>query len=163
MPFLIAAVILLTALCALNLVLTLAVIRRLRETTEQLETMTGARPPLLANGTPVPQVAGAPERPVLVGFFDTDCKACPAQLPHFVERAAAHDPSRVLAVISGAGGDTYLEALGPVATVITEPTRGPVCAAYDVSVFPSFYLVDGDGRISSGDVNVTRLEAPVNA
>ncbi|MFI6325934.1 hypothetical protein ACIBG8_51045 [Nonomuraea sp. NPDC050556] len=158
MPFVIAALVVVGAVSALNLTLTLAVIRRMR-TTE-----TPAGPPLLPVGSTLPDVSGIGS-PAVVGFFDTECKACPGQIEPFLRlvRQAGHTADRVLAVVSGPGGEAYAATLGESATVVVEPTNGPVCLAFPNSVFPAFYLADDSGKVRASAVTVAGLGAPVTA
>lgn len=172
MPFLIAAVVLVGVVCALNLVLTFAVIRRLREHSAMLADQRPGGPELLAKGSRIPEIVAtgldgedAPRRPALIGFFDTECKACPAQVPHFLRliEDAGYDRSQVLAVVSGPYDDSYAQAMGSAATVVAEPFNGPVVTEFSVTAFPSFYLVGEDGRVRSGAVTVLGLGVPVIA
>lgn len=158
MPYVIAALVIVGAISALNLVLTLAVIRRLRA---QPDTAASG-PPLLPVGATVPRVPGV-ENPALIGFFDTECHACPGQLQPFLDLAAAHDPARVLAVVSGPGPERYVATLGDGATVLTEPVNGPICQSFPNSAFPAFYLLDEAGTVRSKAVTVAGLGQPVTA
>src|SRR5690349_3316766 len=107
-----AAVVLVGLLCAVDLVLTLAVIRRLRAHTLALAGMTPKRPPLPAPGTAVPAFSAVAEGgrvvsdafftgPTLVGVFSTTCAACHERLPEFVALARDRSAERVLAVVAG--------------------------------------------------------------
>ncbi|MFF4773831.1 TlpA disulfide reductase family protein [Microtetraspora fusca] len=163
MPFLIAAVVLVGVVCLVDLVLTVGVIRRLREHTEFLTTL-GREAPGLGVGEEVGPFAvhaadGGPltrdhlTRETLFGFFSPDCEPCKAKLPAFV-RYAAEMPGgrdRVVAVIAadeGADGE-FRSRLGEVARVVVEDHTGPLSAAFRVRAYPSLFLVapDGAGRV----------------
>ncbi|QYC42072.1 hypothetical protein Nocox_22340 [Nonomuraea coxensis DSM 45129] len=161
MPYVIAALVIVGVVSALNLVLTLAVIRRMRHTEQHAAP---AGPPLLPLGSTVPDIRGI-GRPLVIGFFDTECHACPGQLPPFLQLVAdaGYSPSQVLAVVSGPNGEGYADTLRGSATVITEPANGPVCLAFPNAAFPAFYLLDDSGRVRSRAVTVAGLGAPVTA
>ncbi|MFF4198356.1 TlpA family protein disulfide reductase [Nonomuraea sp. NPDC001831] len=161
MPYVIAALVIVGVMSALNLVLTFAVIRRVRHA-EQHAAPSG--PPLLPVGSTVPDVSGI-GRPSVIGFFDTECQACPGQLPPFLQLVAdaGYSPAQVLAVVSGPDGESYADALRGSATVIAEPANGPVCLAFPNSAFPAFYLLDDSGRVRSRAVTVAGLGTPVTA
>lgn len=164
--YLVAAVVLVSVLCVVNLALTLALIRAMHHQS----------PARLAPGPPglglLPRGARAPEfaattvdgqarsladllgaRSVL-GFFSVRCAPCRDQLPKFADfaRTFPGGPAQVLAVVNGdpALAAEYAEALAGVATVIVEPTGGPVTAAYSPAASPVFYLLDEQGHIQIG-------------
>ncbi|MEV4242701.1 hypothetical protein AB0J63_04745 [Streptosporangium canum] len=170
MPYLVAAIVLVGALCAVNLLLTLAVIRRLREHSAQLAADRPARPPLVASGTALPEfTAAAPDGtrlsrdffagPTLVGMFSTTCAACHERLPEFTARAESLGPGRALAVVVGdqEDADAFTPALTPVATVVVEPPDGPLSKAFQVSFFPAFYLVDDRAVITAAALTPDEL------
>ncbi|GLW11747.1 hypothetical protein Misp01_68750 [Microtetraspora sp. NBRC 13810] len=156
MPYLVAAVVFVGLLGAVNLLLTLAVIRRLREQPARLSSDHPARPPLVAAGTPLPELTATATDgttvsrdfftgPTLVGVFSTSCTACLERLPEFTTRARSLGPGRALAVVVDDQGDAgaFTAALTPVAPLVVEPPDGPLGKAFQVSFFPTFYLVDG--------------------
>ncbi|HSK95694.1 MAG TPA: hypothetical protein VK891_03675, partial [Euzebyales bacterium] len=109
MPYLVAAVVLVGTLCAVDLLLTMAVVRRLRELTRQLGGLAGgAGVELLAVGAPLPAftaesvdgqaVDSGTAAPAFVGFLSTTCRSCAEQLPELVEflrRSQGEAPARV--------------------------------------------------------------------
>jgi thiol-disulfide isomerase/thioredoxin len=173
MPFLIAAVVLVGAIAILNLVLTLAVIRRLRR-----NEAAGAMPvedsgP--AVGSPVPAftgrttagetfdndaLAGAPS---VIAFFSTTCPACKSALPHLQEYAEHHGlkPSQVLVVIGGEpeDADHFIDKLTPIATIVFEPSMGPISTSFAVTAFPTFVMVGDDAVVSRSLSGSQRLIA----
>lgn len=188
MTYLAVAVTGLSALCLVNLWLTIALARKLRSQGEELARR-GSRPrPMvgLPPGTPVPDftittVTGATvsaqdlrgERS-LVGFFSPGCAPCHDQVPHFTALAATvpGGAGRPLAVISdghaaahGRDGDAdeLARQLADVAHVVREPSAGTVAAALGVSGFPSFILLDAQGRVTAGAHGIAGLTAMASA
>ncbi|SEL43193.1 TlpA disulfide reductase family protein [Nonomuraea pusilla] len=173
MPYLVAAVIVLGLLCLVNLVLTLAVIRRLRVHTLRLAELGPAtRAPLVQPGTRLGDFSATAVEgetvsraffsgPSVVAVFSTECASCHERLPEFTSYLAETRPERVLAVVTGDPGEAgrFTREL-TAATVVLEPMGGPVSRALQVSQFPSFYLVDGDGVVVAADTAPGRLPAP---
>ncbi|MGW3461714.1 hypothetical protein ACWDE9_19885 [Streptomyces olivaceoviridis] len=151
MPFLIAAVVFVGLLCMLDLVLSLGVIKRLREHTELLTSLSGRATigvgeeigdfnVVAVDGTPLGR--DLLQADTLVGFFSPGCPACKEQLPKFAEfaRAMPGGPDRVLAVVTGDPQRTtdMVAALSPVARVVREPAQGgAVSSAFQVAAYPS--------------------------
>ncbi|MFI8939373.1 TlpA family protein disulfide reductase [Streptomyces syringium] len=158
MVYLAIALAAVAALCALDLLLTLAVLRRLRDRpagpalTEEGGIAVGE-----AVGTFATRCTeGAPltEKDLgdgaVVSFFSPGCSPCRRKLPVFVERAAALQGHRqVIAVVVTASGGPDEEAeahamaeqLAAVARVVREDTEGPCTAAFAVQAFPSQFAV----------------------
>ncbi|TDE38069.1 TlpA family protein disulfide reductase [Nonomuraea mesophila] len=164
MPYLVAAVVLIGLLCMVNLLLTVGVIRRLRQQGGRQD-LSG--PPAgggLAQGDDVPEFAamttdGEPISgellggPAMVGFFSVGCKPCEDLLPQFVERAR-RTPDEVLAVVTATSGDDpapYVERLSQVARVISEDPQGPVQTAFKIVGYPTVVLVGADGTVVDSD------------
>lgn len=179
MPFLITAVALVGLLCLLDLLLTMAVIRRLREHTNQLAALRAAGPPpgLLPVGSPLPaltvhsidgeQISSEETPPQLLAFLSTTCDVCTTQLPDLVQFLQAGRIARSAAIVviigpDSAEGQHLVNELGPVVTVIREPMDGPIGKAFSVNVFPTFYLVS-DGVVGANAISVARLPQPVAA
>ncbi|MFD9426861.1 MULTISPECIES: hypothetical protein [unclassified Streptomyces] len=114
------------ALALVNLVLTVGVVRRLREHSDLLERapvpavgMPEGMSGIAAVGTSIPSfTAGPPDSPVtdrdladgtLVAFFSPTCAPCHDKLPGFVARYAdrPEEARRVLAVVVGDSGDSH--------------------------------------------------------
>ncbi|WP_188189793.1 TlpA family protein disulfide reductase [Nonomuraea sp. SYSU D8015] len=179
-----AALILVGAICVLDLILTLGVIRRLREHTTHLETLlragTGAlaAPGLPAVGGTVGEFAARTldgeevsrrslSGETLVAFFSPGCKPCLEKLPGFLEHARRRIGGRRLILAIVAGGDAaaaeMTETLRQVARVIVEDGYdGPVAQAFGVSEYPAFCLVDSDGTIVAAEGDVVRLALPAD-
>ena len=167
MAYLVAAVVLVGAIATVNLLLTVGVVRRLREHTAELAARRDdpAGPAGLPVGAPVGEfaatgVSGRPvtramlDRPALVGFFSPGCAPCKEKLPDFVAQAARRPggPDAVLAVVVGdpAEAAESVAALRPVATVVVEPEDGPLQWAFAIGGFPTFVLVE-DGVVAASD------------
>ncbi len=168
------------ALCLGNLVLLLAVIRKVRLLGERVEKM----PPiglaaLLPVGSKAPaftavttkgesrSLADLTASRGVVGFFSPNCPPCRTQLPEFVEFAKAlpGGPGQALAVVIGEGeaeAEFTAELEAAVAVVITS-RRGPLAAAFSVRGMPAFYLIGPDGRIMARGMTVQSLASPVLA
>jgi thiol-disulfide isomerase/thioredoxin len=173
MPYLVAAVVLVGLLCLFDLVLTLGVIRRLREHTEKLAALDGPRDdtvmpagslvrPFTAATTTGGEVSRDTLRgPTLVGFFTPGCTPCLERVPEFV--AYARDfPGAVVAVAVGDATETagLVGSLRDVADVVTEPQDGPVQSAFGVGGYPALCLVDGAGLVLAGGTTMRDLPAP---
>lgn len=173
MPYLITLVAVLVAATLLNLVLTVGVIRRLRDHTEQLASMPG--PDGLPAGFDLPARSMVPagERvadftatttegetisrdglsgQTLVAFLSPDCPGCLDQVPHLAEYAAGFPGGRerVLAVLGGTDEDIepMRARLSPVSRIVIEPWgAGAIAEAFDMKLWPAFGLVDHDGTV----------------
>lgn len=183
--FLIALVVLVGAVAVLNLLLTVGVIRRLRQHTEKLTNLP------VPDGTAPSVMPGAGEQvddftattddgqPVsrdllsgqtLIGVLSPSCSACEERLPEFLVRAKEFPGGRgqVLAVLAGEREETaeYRERLAPVARLVIEPLLdGPVAAALKVQGYPAFAVLDSTGTVvaSGHDPHQLRLPAPAVA
>lgn len=171
MAYVSTAVVVVGMLCLFDLVLTLGVIRRLREHTRLLNESprgsSGGLPPgaeLQAGETVgnfvATSIAGEALSQnqltgrTLVGFFSPGCQPCAEQLPTFIAAAQStqHGFERVLAVVVAGGrdGDAYAAQLAAVAQVVAEEPDGPVQAAFKVRGFPTIYLLDADVVAAGG-------------
>ncbi|MEU1375407.1 TlpA disulfide reductase family protein [Streptomyces triculaminicus] len=184
MPVLIAAVVLVGLLCTLDLVLTLGVIKRLREHTAMLTKVAdgGApgRPPVIKVGEQVGEFSAVSadgealtrtslSGDTLVAFFSPNCGPCHEMLPKFVEYARNVPGGReqVLAVVVGTADRArgQVAELGPVARVVVqEGSDTTVTDAFQVFGFPTLLQVTAD---AAGRPVITRnhvdLDAPVVA
>ncbi|MEV4568580.1 hypothetical protein AB0K12_32835 [Nonomuraea sp. NPDC049419] len=166
MSFLVAAVVFVGVLSAVNLFLLLAVIRRLRAHANVLKHVT-APPAFTPPGTklagftaPVTFTSAA----TVVGMFSTDCSACDEHLPVFAERVRHLGRDRVVALVVGGGPkeQTFTAALEDVATVVTEERDGSLYAAFGRPPFPGFYLVDAEGTVTASAHSTDELPIPAN-
>ena len=165
MPFVIAAVALVGVVCVLNLVLTVGVIKRLREHTALLSQTDAHAAPAIRVGDEVAAfatttVGGEPVSrdqlagETLVGFFTPGCGPCEKRLPEFVAyaRTLPGGRDRVLATVVAsdpAEAAGYVADLSPVAKVMVEDSAGVVTRAFRATAYPTVLLVapDPDGRV----------------
>ncbi|MFI6977334.1 hypothetical protein ACIBSV_01965 [Embleya sp. NPDC050154] len=174
MPFLVAAVVLIGLVAAVNLLLTLGVIRRLNEPSSDPHPGT-ARPG--GPGTELPpgsraemftartidgeQVSDADVRG-LVGFFSAHCEPCHTLAPLFADKARTMARGEVLAVVAGADAD-LIATLAPVARVVTEDFDGAVQAAFHNTWTPAVYLLGDDRRVVAGGGRMSDLPSEARA
>ncbi|WP_067171259.1 TlpA disulfide reductase family protein [Microtetraspora niveoalba] len=171
----VAALVLLGALCLVNLLLTVAVIRRLKEHTELLSER--ARPEMFSKsaGDPVGEftavtTAGetlsSSELPPLVvaAFFAPGCQPCEEQIPQLTAYAARYpaDGPRFWAVVFDTGADPEavrekVAALDGNVNVILEPPGGPVARAFGVNTVVPAFVVAGDGVVRGTEGRVDML------
>jgi thiol-disulfide isomerase/thioredoxin len=172
MPFLTAAVILVGALCLVDLLLTVAVIRRLRGHTTQLAELQATSRPLgprfLAVGSGMPEFSGQTvdgevlssgtlaAGPCAVAFLQSSCQPCRDRVPD-LRSFAAEMPggrARVVAVVTGDGdvADGIVDDLREVAGVVSGPHAAAMVTAFEVTGYPTFYaFVDGAVRAAGAD------------
>ncbi|MFH0518504.1 thioredoxin domain-containing protein [Streptomyces sp. M41] len=166
MPVVIATFVLVGLLCALNLVLTVGVIKRLREHTDLLAERGGGRLSL-APGDQVGEfssrtVEGEPvdhrviDTETVVAFFSPTCGPCKEKLPKFVEyaRTVPGGRDRVLAAVAAdrddaAAAEPMVSALAPVARVLAGEDAEQLAEACKVQGFPVILKVNRstDGRL----------------
>ncbi|MEV4019591.1 hypothetical protein AB0J35_54830 [Nonomuraea angiospora] len=185
MSYLIAVVALLGALCLVNLLLMLGLVRRLREHTKLLDAlyemvgMMGA-PGAGAGGPAVGDVVGEfaattvegnrvtrdllPDGTV-VAFLSPDCQGCREQIPQLASWAAGQDPARVLVVVDSRSGDPaqVVTALAPVAQVIVDDATKPLADTFGVHVFPTLLQLAAGGRLDAVAPRLDRLPAGSSA
>ncbi|WP_331766746.1 TlpA disulfide reductase family protein [Embleya sp. NBC_00896] len=169
MPFLVAAVVLVGLVGALNLLLTFGVMRRLREQPAapqargmEPELRPGMRADVFTATTTAGKQVSDTDVRGLVGFFSAGCAPCHTLAPRFVERASTLDRDGVLAVV--AGDDAELVALlSPVARVVLEDFDGAVQAAFHNSWTPAVYLLDDAGRVVAGGNRMGDLPSETHA
>jgi thiol-disulfide isomerase/thioredoxin len=168
MPLLVATVVLIGVLCTLDLVLTLGVIKRLREHTELLSESGGGGRMSLGPGDEVGEfsVSSVEDEPVhdamiesetVVAFFSPTCGPCKEKLPKFVEyaRGVPRGREQVLAVVTAdtpedaEAAAPSVAALAPVARVVTGRDAEAIASACKVRGFPVILKVNRstDGRL----------------
>ncbi|MFC4020188.1 TlpA disulfide reductase family protein [Micromonospora sp. GCM10011542] len=173
MTYVVAGLLLVGVIAIVNLLLTFAVIRRLRELPPPSAHSdgpdfagsvpgVGERPdPFRALDLDGSAVDSTAEPPALIGFFSTGCGACVEQLPTFVRQAAATPGGRprILAVVNGDGPqvDAFVRDLTPVSRVVVETDQGPITSAFRIEAFPAWCLLDDDGSVRDSGVGLDRL------
>jgi thiol-disulfide isomerase/thioredoxin len=187
LPYLTAAVVLVSILGIANLLFVLALARRIRAagsgsaadlppgaSLPAYRLPPGAKPGYFEAVT----IAGDSVSPAslaggraLVGFFAPGCGPCHDQLPGFVELAKTvpGGPSQVLAVLSGEpeAATEFAAGLADVASVVLENgirgAMGPVAHAFASYAKPSFYLLAADGKVQSSGAAIPVLTANLTA
>ncbi|MGK5639347.1 hypothetical protein ACSNOK_13710 [Streptomyces sp. URMC 126] len=170
MPVLITVVVLVGMLGVLNLVLTLGIVRRLREHTELLGAVR-EDPVRLGPGDEIGEFHTSTELgepltrdllsgPALFGFFSPTCEPCRDRLPRFVEYAR-REPGGRASVVATVVGDAdaaagFVAELRPVARVVVEESDGAMCGALRIRAFPSVLRAerDAEGRLVVVDDDV---------
>jgi cytochrome oxidase Cu insertion factor (SCO1/SenC/PrrC family) len=161
MTYLIAAVVLVGALCLLDLLLTVGLIRRLRaqqgsRTPADAFADKGMLPPGAVVGAfETRTVDGDPlhsrdlETGTVVVFLSPGCPPCHAQLPRVVAALGAAPENGVAVIVGGtdaaAETEQMLDELGPVARVVHEAQTGPVTEAFAARAFPVMCRVRAAG------------------
>lgn len=167
MAYLVAAVVLIGVLGAVNLLLTIGILRRMRRTTPDWHpgpifalgpgSAVGTFSVTATTGEPV----SADTLTGIVGFFTSGCNECHELLPHFIERAREMHRENVLAVVGGDDEET-VQALVPVArVVVADLGGGPVARAFENHWVPALYLIGDDHRVAA--VGTQMHELPIGA
>ncbi|GGN74794.1 TlpA family protein [Actinoplanes lobatus] len=171
MIVIVAALVLVGVLGMLNLVLTVGVIRRLRESQGHHP---GGADPVLPVGTAVGEftattIDGDPVDafPALVGFFSPGCAPCTELLPEFADyaRRMPGGRQRVLAVVAGTPETAadYVSVLSEVARVVVASADAPLPRAFRATAFPAVYLLDAERRVLVSGGRMDSFPAPVAA
>lgn len=180
MPVVIAAVIVVGAVCLLDLLLTFGVIRRLREHTELLREhqMPSSRQVIGLSAGQVPKpftvvtadgaALSGPAGLRLAGFFSASCSICPARVAPFIEYVRGNHIARddVLVVLLVTDGNTpprYMDELAEAAQVCVQPDDSGVATAFSVAGYPAFCLLDTDGVVVSAGYDPAALPSPAMA
>jgi thiol-disulfide isomerase/thioredoxin len=171
----VVAVVMLSLLCLLNLLLTVGVVRRLKEHTTALEMLAGPLGEVMqpAGGSVADYAATTVDGtavgrelllgPTLVGFFSPGCGPCRERLPEFVARAAQAPAGRVLAVVvqrAGAPaeeGQAMVADLAGAAPVVVEPPGGSLSTSFGVRGFPAFGLLEPSGQLVASGTELSAI------
>lgn len=167
MPYLVAGLVLVGAVASLNLILTTAIVRRMRvyERGRTPYDVLGGLP----EGAALPSFTATTrdgalvsdrqlrDRPALVAFLSTDCPGCLERAPDVA--AAARDTiasggRAVAVIIEGAEAVGALTAAVEPATIVYEPVdrSGPMTRAFAVKSFPTFFAIDSAGRVTAREL-----------
>ncbi|WP_340383901.1 TlpA disulfide reductase family protein [Streptomyces sp. SS7] len=179
MPYVITFLVLLGVLSLFNLVLSLGLIRRLREDTAKTAARSAGPPVMHAAGERVgafratatdgAMLSDALLRgaPTLVGAFAQGCPECEERLPLFAEYAAGFQggPGHVVAVLVGDPDALRdkIAMLEPVARVVLEGKDGAVGSALGVRGYPAFGVLDDQAVVQASGVLLEHITGkPVN-
>ncbi len=177
---LVAALVLLGLLIGLNLVLTLAVIRKLRRHDELLRDFEGPSPlPRITAGTVVPAfdtlavdgpltAADLGTAPTLIAFAAPGCGGCETARPQLVKllaerRQRGEEGWVVIADDQGDGGTLVGEFSAHARVVVEHPGNGPLHEALGVSAYPNYVLVGTDGRVARVGADLDEVAVAVPA
>ena len=165
MTYLASAVALVGAIGLLNLVLILGIIRRLREHTALLSRSSGGGADgVLAAGETVADFAVRTAsgellsrdrigRDAVVAFFSPNCRPCRERMPEFAAYAKglAGGDTPVVAAVTGdeSEGAELIAGLRPVADVVVGEEAVRLATAFGVQGYPSFYLMEENGRVAA--------------
>lgn len=178
MAVLTASVIFVGLLCFFDLLLSFAIIRKLRHAAPEshrvpelpgLAALPGGRPipPFSATTNTgihlsLTQLAG---RPAAFAFFAAECQSCRDHLDQFADYARGFPggASQVTAIIAGPAEEAadIVAALRGLAQLVIEPYFGPVATAFSVNAFPTFVTLDADGRIDVAAWAIGDLPVPL--
>ncbi|MGI5174982.1 TlpA disulfide reductase family protein [Dactylosporangium sp. CA-152071] len=169
MTLLYALVAVLTVAVAVDLLLTTAVIRRLRAIEEHRDPGPASVGPPLGSALPAGQVdriTGRTGGPLLLAFFSTTCKYCPDQADRLARRATdlRRDGVQILSVVTTTPGEdvaALATVLRPAGQVVTEPGPGELMAAFGVLGTPTFLYYDDGGILAASGTTVDDLRLPV--
>lgn len=180
MTYVNAAIAVLFLLALLNLLLTLGIIRRLREYAEVMSTTTTRGPSdlLLAAGDVPGEFSALTidgetvslsslNDGSVVAFLAPHCHPCTEMVPALVERLAGLAGGRpaALTVVLGDQEESaeLVARLQPVARVVVEPRRGPVANAFRVRSSPVLYMLGAQGRVTAAGHHLGQLPLPTTA
>lgn len=158
-------------LCLIDLLLTVGVIRRLRQDNERrreqeppvtrLGGRVGAFDAVTSRGEPISQefFSGGT---TLVGVFAEGCPPCEEQVPEFIAHARDFPGgrNRVLALVLSMGGNAAakIDELARVATVVEERhPEGPVGSALRIQGYPTYCIVGPRGVIRVAGATLDEL------
>jgi hypothetical protein len=174
MAILSAAVVAVGCLCLFDLLLTFAVLRRLREHAGLLAradlheripapgVAPGERPADFAAVSISGQELTGPDTFRVAAFFSASCSVCPEKVAPFVDYAQSRhlDSDNVLAVVVAEGEAPYTTQLSQAAQVCVEPPGGALSAAFAVAGFPAFFLLDSAGTVAAAGFDPQTLPEP---
>ncbi|GIG68381.1 TlpA family protein disulfide reductase [Phytomonospora endophytica] len=158
---------LLTVFCVANLLLMLAVVRRLRSHESRLAA--NSRPLTLPTGTRIApfttttvdgdriSAAGLADG-TLIGVFSPACEPCHAQLPAFVEHSRS-SPALAVVLSDGDEATDMVAALAEACPLVVEGHGGAVSTALGVQGTPALVIV-AQGAIVATESAVSRLPQP---
>ena len=172
----VVSIIVLYVMLIVVLVFLWGVVRRLRQFDERLSRVDAPFAPTLAPGTPAPEfeletVDGAPLRSAelfsgttVLGFLSSTCAACATHVPAIRDYVATQQPpglTLVAAVAADSADDqSLIDGLADVVRVVrVGPSDDSLVQRYEVSTFPSYYVIDDRGIVAAVHYSVEELPA----
>jgi thiol-disulfide isomerase/thioredoxin len=154
-------------IAVLNLVLTLGVLRRLREQAAAPVLHDRRLPAVGAAVTDFHTVDVEGRElslhdltgPAVVGFFTPGCAPCEALLPQFVAAAAEPDRQAIAVIVADPGEDEsdYRRLLAPAARTVVERPHGTMQRAFGAGVFPTIAVLDAHHTVTASSFDVAAL------
>jgi hypothetical protein len=161
---------------ALNLLLIMGVIRRLREHTEMLRSVRSADLSPITVTVPVGDMVATFSAvdvegggissddltgSTVVAFLTPQCRPCQEQIPKLAGYLQQHglDRDQAVVVLVGTAHDTRdLAALiGDCARIVIEPPGGSMAAAFGVDKFPALCVLDADRTVLANGFSFSTL------
>jgi peroxiredoxin len=172
------SIIVLYVMVIVVLVFQWGVVRRLRQFDERLSRVDAPFAPTLTPGTPAPEfeletVDGTRLRTAelfrgttVLAFLSSTCTACATHIPAIRDYVAAHQPPDLTLVAAVAAdsaddhGQSLIDGLADVVHVVrVEPSDDSLFQRYEVSTFPSYYVIDDRGTVAAVHYSVEELPA----
>ncbi|MFC4947009.1 hypothetical protein [Pseudonocardia sp. GCM10023141] len=153
MEFIVAAIVVLAILVVLNLLLTFAIVRRMRNAGEQPAGESGTSGRDVLVGRRFPEFATGTGSGRLIGFFSATCEPCIEQATQFARHPAANRTAFVITKGAGAGQTealiTALEVSEPGGSpaLVLDPESSATADAVGVRAFPQLLLLDAEGVV----------------
>lgn len=173
MAYIGAALALVTGLTLLNMLLCLGVVRRLREQDERLAQLESGndhvRPGTLIPAFTILTTDGERlterwfhDRVSLVAFMSYGCGACKEELTALAKLLAEPDSDKLnvlvaFAWVGGAQREELPARLLERVTLVEDSPNGALMAAFNVNAYPTFYVVEEDGKIAFSTTSVVDL------
>jgi hypothetical protein len=179
MPLVVSGFILVGALCLLNLLLTLGVLRRLREHSARLAEVPdfsmedGPAYSAKFTGRPLPDFSAraidgtqiSPQSlmgsPGMIAVLRVGCGPCHEQLPGFVGWAGDTDATAT-ALVTGPSSDAtdMIGRLADVSVVVAGREADALAETLGVNVFPTFLEMDSSGVVVRAETHLSRMDIP---
>lgn len=176
MPYVVSGLVLVAALCLLDMLMTFAVLRRLREHSVRLDALPDFN---LADGPgysakfkdrPLPDFRARTidgtevspgsimGKPGLIGVLRAGCAPCHEELPEFAALAAEGDATAI-SVVTGPAEDAaeMIEHLAGASVVVAGPAADTLAEALGVTVFPTFLDLDAAGVVVQAESHLSRM------
>lgn len=169
----VAAAALITVLLLLDLLLTVAVIRRLRDHTSRLGVLeaTPVRRSGPVRGAAFPEFSARTvdgvavdhgqfgKGQVLIGIFASSCGSCRVHMPEFLQIAKELPRERVLVLVLGDPdeGDDLVRSARTASRVIVDPEASQITTGLNLPGVPMFLALD-NGRITAVGTETADVE-----
>lgn len=179
MSYLIAAVAILAVVSVLNLLISLAIVQRIRRGDMGGRLLPRSGPPIgsklpefrttAVDGATITPTTLVQGQPVVLAFLATSCQACLPSVPHLLAFVEEHgiEAARAFVIVNGDEDQNkagqIVQAVGGAATVILESTSGPTASAFSVTHFPTFVFIGSDGMVERTQLGLGPLRPSMTA